>query len=293
VSLLRFSTAVFLSVLLPLKAQQIPERIRVRGELVNHQPFEHGPLQIELRTLDGRSTVPSAVVHSDGTFELNGIEPGTYNAVIASPAGFSIHTSLVQVSAINNQITIRLDPVPPREATRGSVSFRQLSHEVPKAARKELERARERRERNQLTEALAHLRKAIEIDPDYLEAQNNLGTLYIRMGNLEAAHEPLTRAAELEPGAPEAQCNLSALALKEGNPVAAERHIRRAMMLGAEPVLAAYLLGLSLASQNRRAEAVPLLEEAGARFPHAREVLSILKRHQTVAPAPANAYRQR
>ena len=58
--------------------------------------------------------------------------------------------------------------------------------------------------------ALAHFRKAVEIDSASAEAHNNLGVFLAREGELDAAVASFRRAVELDPADAQARRNLEA-----------------------------------------------------------------------------------
>jgi Tfp pilus assembly protein PilF len=53
-------------------------------------------------------------------------------------------------------------------------------------------------EKHRLSEAEAHIKKAIQISPKFDEAYSNLGTVYIQMGRIDKAVKNLTKAIELK-----------------------------------------------------------------------------------------------
>jgi tetratricopeptide (TPR) repeat protein len=80
----------------------------------------------------------------------------------------------------------------------GVVSAGELDQKVPAAASKEFERGARAREEGRLDEAVAHLRKALTIYPEYLKARNDLGAYLLAQGKLEEASEELRRASEMD-----------------------------------------------------------------------------------------------
>jgi tetratricopeptide (TPR) repeat protein len=56
-------------------------------------------------------------------------------------------------------------------------------------------------------EALRYYAQALEVDPDYIEAHNNRGIVYIKMGKFEEAVEALTQAIQLDQSSYDAHYN--------------------------------------------------------------------------------------
>lgn len=78
-----------------------------------------------------------------------------------------------------------------------TVSVASLS--VPQKAREELRRSIVAGRRGERDKSLAHLRRALDICPDYAQALNDLGAYFHRRGEYAQAVRHFTRAAELEP----------------------------------------------------------------------------------------------
>ncbi len=86
-------------------------------------------------------------------------------------------------------------------------------------------------------EALAALTQAALYDPSNARVHNFIGVVMGRKGWTDAAQAELRRAVELDPSYADAQYNLAAFYLEEKPPAIelARRHYTRAVELGAEP----------------------------------------------------------
>ena len=73
--------------------------------------------------------------------------------------------------------------------------------------------------RGRIDEALEQYRKALELQPSYAEAHNNLGLLLARRGQLDEAIAQFQKALEANPTSREIRNNLgAALASHKRNP---------------------------------------------------------------------------
>jgi len=152
----------------------------------------------------------------------------------------------------------------------GTVSVSRLRHQVPARAQNELARSEREFLQGRVQSSVAHLRKAIAIDPDYMEAHNNLGARYIALGDNDRAVEQLEIALRLDPSSVFAQLNLSLAFyfLKRGDE--AEQCARNAIRMTPEVPKAHDLLGLILQAEGKNApEAVEHLEKSAVEFPKA------------------------
>jgi tetratricopeptide (TPR) repeat protein len=152
-----------------------------------------------------------------------------------------------------------------------TVSFRQLQHKVPKQAVKEYNKGRTAFRKGDKETALNHFQNAVQIDPDFADAHNDLGVLLAKVGNTGEAAEQFQRAITLAPDHTIALGNLS-LALymlkrfEEVLPIA-----RHALRLDPGLVYVHYVLGLSLfAEHGDKKEALENLVRAAPTFPEAR-----------------------
>ena len=58
-------------------------------------------------------------------------------------------------------------------------------------------------------EALVHLKKALELNPNYAEAHNNFGIALSQLGDMPAAGAEWNKALEIQPANLNALCNLA------------------------------------------------------------------------------------
>ncbi|HSP68489.1 MAG TPA: tetratricopeptide repeat protein [Bryobacteraceae bacterium] len=171
-------------------------------------------------------------------------------------------------------------PSPPRQppVATGTVSVSSLRHTVPKPAVKDFQRAHKLATSGKLLDAAQALEKALALDPDFQEARENLGGLYLRLGRLAEAEPHLHRAIELDPSSSAAHSNLSAVQLLAGDLGAAERTARRALELSRDNDWARFVLGVTLLRNAATySEALRHLESAARSVPAARETLNALQ----------------
>ena len=116
-------------------------------------------------------------------------------------------------------------------------------------------------------EGLAYVRQAVEVAPDYAEAQSNLGNMLFERNDLTAAEAAYRRARALDPSLSDAVQNLGLLLERRGEQAEAEACFRSAIGQSPDDALAHSNLGHLLAEQGRYDEAEQLLERAIALSP--------------------------
>jgi Tfp pilus assembly protein PilF len=99
----------------------------------------------------------------------------------------------------------------PYNADQNSVQLQQLR--VPAAARHEFQDSLQAEMRQDEQGMLKHLKRALEIEPSYADALNNLGAYYYRVGNETLAIQYLTKVTQLNPDLYSGWINLAGVLL--------------------------------------------------------------------------------
>jgi tetratricopeptide (TPR) repeat protein len=160
-------------------------------------------------------------------------------------------------------------PAPRVRPQAETISIRDL--QVPAAAIKEFRRSEKSVHSGNFQSAAEHLKKALDIDPTFVQAHNNLGASYIQLKQYESAVTEFRKAIDLNKKMQEPYRNLGlGLFLLRRYPEA-EFAARQALQLGPQRGHARYTLGRILAAEaSAPAEAEQLLRESLAEFPEAR-----------------------
>jgi tetratricopeptide (TPR) repeat protein len=114
--------------------------------------------------------------------------------------------------------------------------------------------------------ALAEVRKAIELDPGFAKAYDNLGLDYEALGQYDCAigafQESIRLSRTREPHSPWPLVNLGTLLIKLGRLQEAESHLKGALQIDPRFAQAHYQLGLLFEKEGKDAEALRTLEQA-------------------------------
>jgi tetratricopeptide (TPR) repeat protein len=137
------------------------------------------------------------------------------------------------------------------QAMSGIVTLHELSHQVAAKARKEYEKASNAMAKGDLPGAIDCFKKAIVIDPEFSDAINALGTMYLHQGYIGPAIEEFTRAIAVDPHAPAAYYNLAIAYLRQGRYIDGERAARRVVDLDRVGIHGPLVLGISLVLQKK------------------------------------------
>ena len=150
-----------------------------------------------------------------------------------------------------------------------TVSVRNL--QLPAGAIKEFKRSEKCVGSGDFPGAVQHLQKALRVDPQFIEAHNNLGASYMQLARYEDAIAEFEAAIALDANmeAPYRNMSLSLFLMKRYPE--AEAAARQALTLNPEHKAARYTLGRALAAEgNASPEAEQLLRESLSEFPEAR-----------------------
>ena len=135
---------------------------------------------------------------------------------------------------------------------------------IPSRARKELDKASELADKQQLAQAVQKLNKAISIYPTYALAYNNLGVMYARLGDSAREREALQKAISLNDHFVLPYINLGRMHMAAGDFPAAETALDKAFTLDPSDPMTLILLSYSQFMDRRFDEAIATSHKAHA-----------------------------
>ncbi len=249
-----------------------PGNAVLTGEVTSDNPSDLvGGVTVELVDMHSHLVVGQSVAGMDGRFQIANLRPGDYQLRVTTGTGGIIEQQFVTVNGVADYVRVRLPELKRERPVSGTVSVGRLGHKVPRKAQKEFEKAVAASEKNDSWTAIEHLKKAIEIDPAYMEAYNNLGARYLHVNQPQEAAYQFEKAIQLDSSSAKAHSNLSIAYLALRRFEEAEREAREAVKLDSTSNISRYALGMALAAQNRQPqEAVQNLDAAARELPKAR-----------------------
>lgn len=209
-----------------------------------------------------------------GAFDFRDVPFGQYELKVVTLHGEVTHREFFFLNSAY-RLSVRLPRNGFVRTATSTVSAARLRHDVPAKARKEFARASEASRKNDSPSAVEHLARAIELDPDFMEAHYNLGVQYLQSGQFPLALPEFEKAVVLDPGVPAAWVNLASTWLHLKRLVEAEAAARKAIRLDGTNAVARYCLGLALLSQAKKTpEALANLKIASETLASARIALA-------------------
>ncbi len=152
-------------------------------------------ISVEVRNLQTHSVISSATSGQDGIVAFRDLPLGRYEITVAG--GILPPRREVQVDGRNSQFALELPLSQPSVRVGETVSIQQLT--IPREAREALNAATEAWERFDWKKAREQATRALALHPDYGAALAVLGFLDLQDGNLELACAHLKRAIEKDP----------------------------------------------------------------------------------------------
>lgn len=161
--------------------------------------------------------------------------------------------------------------------TASTVSLKELQHKIPKAATKEYTKGTQALVKGHLALAKEHLQTAINIDPDFADAHNNLGFVMAQIGQSSESVSEFQKAVELSPRNTEALSNLTVSLYRQRRYDAACQVARQSLNVDSSLTQVRFVLALSLiAADGDRKEALANLNRAAREYPEAHLAASDL-----------------
>lgn len=241
---------------------------RQEGRLISESSSDH--LWVELYEGNGRMLVDRTPVNRDGSFVVNASPTQNYELRVVTRHGERIKSEQVQFRA-GSPVELRM-PKSDTEAPppAGPISLLRLTHKPAKEAKKFARTADSLLADGKLPDSVAQLERALEADPKWFEAWNNLGSRRLQMGKHAEAAEAFRRALEIDPNSSMVQSNLGLALLFLRQPAGAETAALRALQLEPGSPKASYVAGLALLQQNKRTdEGLAALRTAAKEMPRA------------------------
>ncbi len=255
--------------------------------VIQHAPnSEVGNLIIRLSEPGGRTIADFMMVDANGRFDFTDLPPGAYNLQVETISGTLVCQQFVDVEENGPPIEIAL-PENDNQVPGGAVSLAQLLHRVPQKAIKEYQTGMKLLQKKNEDGAIEHLENAVRIDPEFTEAQTDLGKLYLQIHQPQKVLSAFQRVLKMNPNSGVAYAGTSAALLSLDRYSDAEQAARRAVEIEPGNEASHFFLGLSLVNQDKdEAEALQNLERSAKKYPNGYlAAAQLLARHGEISKA--------
>lgn len=185
-------------------------------------------VQVRLERLGG-GIVDQIATDNNGKFRFQGLQRGYYTVII-NAKGYNTVQQQADVNVVlRTYIVVELTPE--KAPVIGVQPALVIDARVPLEAQQEFEKGRAALSLKDTKQALGHLERAVELYPDFFEAQLLLGTTYASERRPKEAEGALSRALELKPESAAALFALGDLYRREKRYPEAEKALDRGLKL--------------------------------------------------------------
>jgi lipoprotein NlpI len=217
-----------LSTVLPAAAQagicvETPDKFIVRGRII--APGVQWDSYVEVLQLEESRLAGYGYTNGTGEYTLPEQPPGSYYVVVRID-GFKEYRERLYVEGCSKLVDHFIYMEPEEEPIRPVildftgevkevVDVAELKRQLPKNVVDEFERARQERLRGEQDEARRRLEKLLIRQPDFYDARNVLGSIYLEMRRFRDAETQYDKARELRPNSAAPLVSLGALYVQE------------------------------------------------------------------------------
>ncbi len=169
----------------------------LRGQILfpGGQPVNR-EIRVILESIKSNRVYEITYTDSNGRLVIQAVPEGNYRLRIDSDGPeFSTTIQSVYVTPSSRFVVVSLKPPPKNKIPSGGV----MDPNVPEKARQAYQKAVGHLKKENHQKAEKELRKALQAHPDFFEARNDLGMLYLKDDRLEEAEAELREAVELQP----------------------------------------------------------------------------------------------
>ena len=221
--------------------------IRGRVLLPDGNPINEA-VKVTLQVLRGELSM--TYTDQQGQFEFTGVAQGQYVLEVEADRErrFEVATERVQVfrqASTPVTIYLREKKSDEQKLSAKTISVAESEQKVPGAAKKEFDRASRAAREGRTQDAIAYLKKAVAIYPDYLMAHNDLGAQLLEQGSLDEAEQELRAALRIDPKAFNPQLNLGIVLVRQHNFAEALAMLDKALSVGPDSPAAHLYAGMA------------------------------------------------
>jgi tetratricopeptide (TPR) repeat protein len=257
----------------------LAQQSQTLGSIIGHVHVARGeaPPQRVLVTIEVRgAAMDSVYTDSQGTFGFHSLSPDPYNVIVNDEHYQPVRISAVILPTSLNPTTfldITLIPKQPSKETGGLSSkpaganpdlmdVREYTAKFPKAARKEFDKGLDADRAGKMDEAIRHYQKAVQIDPGFYAAHNNLGSDYLSKSDFAASRKEFEQVVALNQSDATAYFNLSNVCLLMNQVPDAQRFLEEGFRRQPDSALGQFLLGSLDLRAGKMSEAEHALRQA-------------------------------
>jgi tetratricopeptide (TPR) repeat protein len=192
-----------------------------------------------------RENVQETYTDLEGRFRFSGLNPGYFRVVVRLDGYRESEEQLyiLGVGGIQRHLMIHLRRLDNQEVISSTPTVSALDLAVPERAAKEYKKATESCKVKDLSSAIKHFKKALQLYPSFVHAQNDLGLCYRANGQLELAEKAFEEAIRINEKFVLPYLNLADMYAAAGRHKAAQQLLEKAIAINPQEGEPYFVLG--------------------------------------------------
>jgi len=241
-----------------VKAQGYGDRTRTGGTGGAHSirgrinsPSNRPATAFRIRLESTNSTTLTTFSNTEGVFYFSSLEPSHYTVIVETgdeylPIRETVYIDRETSGSGGRTFNVILDLRPKGTTlTSNGVVSASLAN-VPKPALEQFRKAVEAIGKNDAKLGIEKLNEAVRLYPQFAEAYSELGSLYLRNGELNKAEEALRKTLQLNDKNATAQLNYGIVLLNQRKMYEAEKQLEKAVLADENAATPHMYLGIAL-----------------------------------------------
>lgn len=225
--------------------------IRGRVNLPSNQPA----VRFKIRLESSGSATLMTFSNTEGNFYFNSLYPGYYTIIVEAgdeyvPARESLVIERESIIGGSRSYSVMIDLRERRNVKNKPGVINASLAKVPKSALEEFNNALEAINKGDEKSAVENLTEAVRLYPQFAEAYSELGTLYLKNGEMNKAEDALLRTLQLNERNPTAQLNYGIVLLNQRKMFEAEKQLEKAVLADENAATPHMYLGIALLGLN-------------------------------------------
>ncbi len=192
-------------------------------------------VRVQLMVSAGNTPVAENYTNDQGLTDFDDVEVGNYHLLVTGEGIETTDSGLFEVDSRRGtqfqSITVRRTEEVNQKAASGTPMVDIADMNIPKSARKQFDKASELIARQEWKKAIDRLNGALALYPQYVQAYNNLGVVYARLGDRTSERTALEKALSLNDHFAPAWVNLARMSIVDHDFPTAETLLNRATTL--------------------------------------------------------------
>jgi Tfp pilus assembly protein PilF len=207
-------------------------QLRIRITWDNSRSVEDEIVHVQLLTA-GNTPLLDTYTDHDGQATFTSVVPGSFRVKVDGPNIDTTYSQVFDIEPLESThmewISVRPKESAENKVPEGAAPMVAVSDlKAPSKAKKELQKGMEEFSKSDYKKSEIHVRKALEIYPNYARGWNNLGVILIREGDRAGAIDAWQKSIQADSKFPSGYLNLARIEIQNKQMVQAADYLAKA-----------------------------------------------------------------